>query len=350
MRQLRFERQLVIPRDQPLPVGRGRRADALPLRPALPGYISEHLRETARSPRPYPYVLYSDLYEHRQFIRGVAQSSFSGLLWTPEVRDASGPVELVRRMQAVALSPLAMVNGWYLKNAPWKQVERDANNAGRFADNWQRVEAQCRAVIELRMRLIPYLHAAFVRYHREGLPPFRALLMDYPDDPELRTLDDQYMMGDSVLVAPVIVGRDRRGAGGDARAAARADGEARRSVYLPEGEWFDYWSGKRHTGKQRMSVSVPLEQIPVFVKAGALLPLAQVTLHTDDPASWRLTSLVYGDGSAAASLYEEDGGIAPAIMEVRLSWDAGRRAGSIKRSGAKAGQGYEVIEWKIITT
>lgn len=124
------------------------------------------------------------------------------------------------------------------------------------------------------MRFLPYLHAAFVRYQKEGLPPFRALVMDYPDDVRTWAVDDQFMMGDSLLVAPVIAGKSQR------------------TVYIPAAEWFDYWSGKRYTGKQVVNVSVPLEQIPLFVKTGTLLPLAESTLHTDDPGSWRL----YGAG------------------------------------------------------
>jgi len=119
---------------------------------------------------------------------------FSGLLWTPELRNDKNPEDLIRRLQSVARSPMALINAWYIKNPPWKQVERDNNNAGRLAPDWESVEARCRGVMELRMRLIPYLHPAFVAYHREGLPPFRALVMDYPDDPATWTVDNQYMM------------------------------------------------------------------------------------------------------------------------------------------------------------
>jgi alpha-D-xyloside xylohydrolase len=104
---------------------------------------------------PYPYVLYSDLYDHSTFIRAVAKAGLSGLLWTPEVRDARTPEELIRRLQSAVLSPMALINAWYIKNPPWKQVERDANNEGRFAEGWEAVEEQCRMVLELRMRLIP---------------------------------------------------------------------------------------------------------------------------------------------------------------------------------------------------
>jgi alpha-D-xyloside xylohydrolase len=306
------------------------------------------VRSSGALAAPYPYVLYSDLYDHRQFIHAVAQSGFSGLLWTPEVRDASGgSAELVRRLQAVAFSPLAMINAWYLKNPPWKQVNRAANNAGEFAENWEKTEALCRDTIELRMKFIPYLHAAFVRYHREGLPPFRAVIMDYPDDPEAQTLDDEYLMGDSVLVAPIIVETARRGAG--AGSAPRAvETEATRSVYLPEGEWYDFWTGERLQGKRRISVTVPLERIPLFVKAGTVLPLATPTLHTDDPASWQLSVRVFGDGARGATLFEDDGGFTPALAEVSFTWDAAAGTGKLVRHGPATAARYSVTEWKTV--
>ncbi|MGA2770278.1 MAG: glycoside hydrolase family 31 protein [Bryobacteraceae bacterium] len=285
------------------------------------------VRSSGALAAPYPYVLYSDLYDHKEFIRGLANAGFSGLLWTPELRNAQNTEDLVRRLQSVALSPMALINAWYIKSPPWKQVERNANNAGRFDPNWEEVEARCRSVMEMRMRLIPYLHAAFVRYHREGLPPFRGVVMDYPDDPRTWPVDNQFMMGESLMVAPAFAG------------------EPARAVYLPAGDWFDFWSGKRYSGKQSIQVNPPLEQIPVFVKAGTILPLAEPTLHTDDPASWRLTVQVYGDHPTPATLYEDDGGWNPALTEVALVWDSERHSGSMKRSGSGR---YEVAEWKLM--
>jgi alpha-D-xyloside xylohydrolase len=303
------------------------------------------VRSSGALAAPYPFVLYSDLYDHAQFIHGVAQSSFSGLLWTPEVRHAAGPEDLVRRLQSAVLSPLAMINAWYLRHPPWKQVNRSQNNAGDFAENWEELEARCRALIELRMQLVPYLHSAFVRYQREGLPPFRALVMDYPDDPLVATLSDQYLVGDALLVAPVTAG----GEAGRARGATPpppatgASGEVRRTVYLPAGEWYDFWTGEKHAGGQRLSVVVPLDRIPIYVKAGALLPLAEVTQHTDDPASRRLTVRVYGDGALGAHLYEDDGGWAPNLREVQLVWDASASEGQVA-----GGSEYSVTEWTTI--
>ena len=281
------------------------------------------VRNSGALAAPYPYVLYSDLYDHKQFIRGLVTSGFSGLLWTPELRDAKDPEDLLRRLQSVVLSPMALINAWYIKNPPWKQVERAANNEGRLAPGWEEVEAKCRSAMELRMRLIPYLHAAFVEYHRRGLPPFRALAMDYPGDPAALPIDDQYMMGPSILIAPAFAGEPSRG------------------VYLPEGDWYDFWSGKRYSGKQRIEVRPPLDQIPMFVKSGTILPLAEATGSTADAESWRIEAQVYGANPAPAVLYEDDGSAKPGLGEVRLSWDAGRGA-------VTGGQRYEVTGWKAI--
>ncbi|HXN25330.1 MAG TPA: TIM-barrel domain-containing protein [Candidatus Dormibacteraeota bacterium] len=279
---------------------------------------------------PYPYVLYSDLYDHAEFIRSVAKAGFSGLLWTPEVRNASSHEDLIRRLQAVVFSPMALINAWYIKNPPWKQINRELNNAGKLDPDWETLEAECRRVLELRMRFLPYLHAAFVRYQKEGLPPFRALVMDHPDDTRTWAVDDQFMMGDALLVAPVISGKSQR------------------TIYLPVGEWFDYWNGKRYSGKQVVNVSVPLEQIPLFVKAGTLLPLAESTLHTEDPGSLRLTVLVYGERPAPVSLYEEGNGVPRILNEVRLSWDSSSRRGSVEPSKTSVAPHYEVVKWNVI--
>ena len=298
------------------------------------------VRSSGALAAPYPYALYSDLYDHRQFVHGIPQCCFSGLLWTPEVRDSADPVELIRRLESAVFSPLTMINAWYLRNPPWKQVKRDDNNEGRFAADWEKTESQCRALLELRMKLIPWLHAAFVRYHREGLPPFRALVMDFPDDPGSRAVDDEYIMGDGLLVAPVIV----PGAGKDHQDQSRpvaSNGDTTRSVYLPPGEWQDFWTAKSYHGQKKVEVQVPLERIPLFVKSGTILPLAQSTLHTEDPESRKLTVLVFGDGHQAATLYEDNGASPPSFDAVTLTWDATKKAGSASHSGT-----YNIVAWK----
>jgi alpha-D-xyloside xylohydrolase len=275
---------------------------------------------------PYPYVLYSDLYDHREFIRGVVNAGFSGLLWCPEVRDAKDGEDLLRRLQTAVFSPLAMINAWYIANPPWKQVDRRKNNAGEFAPGWEQLEAECRSIIEWRMRLLPYFYSAFAAYHETGLPPFRALVMDYASDPHTWTIDDQYMAGDRLLVAPVVAG------------------ERERDVYLPQGGWVDFWTNQRFAGGRTIRVALPLEHIPVYVKDGSVLPLAGAALHSEDPAGRRITARVYGDGHVGATLIEDDGAPDSVLRPVRLTWDDTQRRGSAEGAG-RAG-GYEIVLWE----
>ncbi len=122
------------------------------------------VRSSGALATPYPFVLYSDLYNHRDYIRALVNSGFSGLLWCPEVRDAVSEEDLIRRLQSVVFSPLAMVNGWYIKNPPWKQLNRPVNNADQLLDGWEKLEARCREIISWRMHLAPYLKASFQQY------------------------------------------------------------------------------------------------------------------------------------------------------------------------------------------
>lgn len=256
---------------------------------------------------PLPFVLYSDLYDHRQFVRGVCTAGFSGLLWTPEVRTAASGQDLVRRLQSAAVSPMLLVNAWYIKNPPWKQWETEANNADQFIPDWPDWQAKCRAVFELRMQLVPYLQAAFHRYATEGLPPFRALVMDYPHCPEAHRIDDQMLIGDRLMAAPII------------------SSELTRSLWLPPGTWVDFWTGERHEGNRQLTLPPVHEQLPLFVKDDSLLPLARVTQHTEAPEAFDLEVRVYGTGAASVSLVEDTAtdALPPAVVpSVTLAWDA----------------------------
>lgn len=237
------------------------------------------VRSSGALAAPYPFVLYSDLYDHRDFVRALVNSGFSGLLWCPEVRDAASEQDLVRRLQTVVFSPLAMVNAWYIKNPPWKQIDQKKNNAGELTANWQSLETRCRAIIEDRMRLIPYLRSAFARYALDGTPPFRALALDNPEDEVLHEVDDEYMVGDRMLVAPLFAGEEHR------------------KVVLPKGKWHNFWTGEPVEGGRSYTVASTEENIPVFVKSGSIVPLGGVASTTRDPATRALTIAVFGDGA-----------------------------------------------------
>jgi alpha-D-xyloside xylohydrolase len=238
---------------------------------------------------PFPFVLYSDLYNHKVFIRGVVNCGFSGLLWSPEVRQAESPEDLIRRIQTAVFSPMALLNCWRIPNPPWMQVDRDKNIKGEFLDHFEDIRSVCRSLFEIRMSLLPYLYTSYAKYSTEGLPPFRALVMDYPDDPNTYGIDDAYMMGDSILVAPIVTG------------------EMERSVYLPRGRWHCFWTGEIYEGGQAHVFAPGIETIPVFVKDGTLLPLAEPLQHVSDDAVFNISVKAYGETASACMLYEDDG-------------------------------------------
>lgn len=282
---------------------------------------------------PYSFVLYSDLYDQRDFIRGVVNSGFSGLLWTPEVRHAESVEDLVRRLQTVVFSPQAQINAWYIKNPPWKQWDRQRNNADDFSPDWAEVQAICRDTLRLRMRLLPYLYSSFYRYTSEGIPPFRALVMDYPGDPNTWMIDDEYLMGDRLLVAPLIAGQKSR------------------PVYLPQGTWHDFWTNAIYTGGTTIDYSAPLTIIPLFIKDNTVLPLALPTLHTADPQSLLLDVRIYGEGLLPITLIEDDGLTYDyrrgRLNKVTLSWDAAAGLGSMKRDGDADVPYYSINQWQV---
>ena len=277
------------------------------------------VRSSGALAAPYPFVLYSDLYDHRQFIRGVVNSGFSGLLWCPEVRDAASEEDLIRRLQSVVFSPLAMINAWYIVNPPWKQIDRAKNNANQLADDWQALEARCREIIGWRMQIVPYLRAAFAKYAVDGTPPFRALVLDSPGDAALAQVDDEYMIGDRMLVAPLFAG------------------EPSRKVTLPAGKWHDFWTGAEVQGRT-FSVPASTDKIPVYVKAGSVLPLAGVSASTADSSARELTVMVFGDGSLPFSM------AAPNGETLALRWDPSKSAGNVRQ--AATDRPYNVASWK----
>ncbi|SCH64103.1 Alpha-xylosidase [uncultured Ruminococcus sp.] len=189
------------------------------------------VRQAGALASSYPFVLYSDLYDHRDFIRGVVNCGFSGLLWTPEVREGKTKTDFIRRLQTAVFSVQCLINAWYCEQAPWLEFG---------------CEEEVKALLNERKKLIPTLKKAFEKYHRTGIPPVRALVMDYTADPETYGIDDEYLLGDSLLVAPMTAEQSQR------------------RVYLPKGEWTDYWTGKTVPSGW---LDVRTDNIPVYVKA-----------------------------------------------------------------------------------
>ena len=218
----------------------------------------------------YPFVIYNDYYNHRDFITALVNSSFIGVLWTPEVRASKTSEEWLRRMQTVCFSPLAMLNAWADGTKPWS-----------FPD----VEDQVREVMRLRMSLIPYLYTAFAHYVFEGTPPVRAMNLEPGCDADPK---DQFMVGESLLVAPLFAG------------------ETSRKVILPKGRWYDFYTGDFAGDSGTITVEPGLDKIPVFVKDGGIIPMYEPQ-EAPPEAPAPVVVRHYGSKASEFDLYDDDG-------------------------------------------
>jgi len=240
----------------------------------------------------FPYVIYNDYYSHRDFITALINSSFCGVLWTPEVRASGSSEEWLRRMQTVCFSPLAMINAWADGTKPWSFPE---------------VEKQVQEIAYLRMQLIPYIYTAFADYAFYGKPPFRAMnlepgfstgtlseqgILSSTENPYAKALKkeirDQYLMGDFLLIAPLFAG------------------ETSREVVLPPGKWYDFYTGKLVGESEVIKVSPGIDKIPVFVKDGGIIPMMPAVTSLNNkklPVEIR----VYGQKENSYYLYDDDG-------------------------------------------
>jgi alpha-D-xyloside xylohydrolase len=278
-----------------------------------------------------PYVVYSDSYDARCYVRGVVNAGFSGLLWTPEVRTAESTADFYRRLETVIFSHDALINAWFIPNPPWDQVDRNKNDHNELRSDRQAVADTVRQLLRLRMSFIPYLYAAFNEYHSTGKPPIRALVLNWPAEPKTRQIDDQFMFGDSVLVAPMF-----------------AD-ETNRALYLPSGDWYDFWTHARITGGSTIVVTNSVEQIQLFVKSGTLLPLAQPVEFIKPDTCFDVTVNVVGDKPSDFTLYEDDG-VSTAYAhgeQNQITLHASGDQHSVQRSGNYHGpERYKISGWK----
>jgi alpha-D-xyloside xylohydrolase len=247
------------------------------------------VRDSQALASPLPYVLYSDTYSNRCYVRGLVNEGFDGLLWTPEVRVADSMEDFYRRIETVMFSPDAVIDSWFIKNPPWDQINRGKNNRDILMPDREAVAGVVRNLLQLRMSFVPYLYSAFNEYHTTGKPPIRALVLDWPEDKNVRQIDDEFMFGDSVLVAPMF------------------EGQSLRQVYLPAGDWFDFWTHTKVSGPATLEATNGTEQIPLFVKGGTLLPLAEPVEFIKPDTCFDITVNEVGDSPADFTLYDDDG-------------------------------------------
>ena len=191
---------------------------------------------------------------------------------------------LVRSYQVSFLAPFCrnhkVIDGY--DQEPW-----------RFGKYYEDV---IRKYLKLRYALLPFLYTTLEEAHRTGVPPFRPLLLNYQNDSNTYNLDDQFMIGEDLLLAPIV----------------KPD-VTRRLVYLPAGIWYDYWTHKKYTGGTMITVEAPLDTVPMFVRGGAIIPVGPSLNYVGEKPADAITFNIYPDdkGAASAMLYEDDG-VSPA--------------------------------------
>ena len=152
------------------------------------------------------------------------------------------------------------------------------------------VEEVCRKYLNLRYRMLPYIYSAVREGAQTGMPVMRALWLHYPDDPKAVACGDQYLWGRDVLVAPVA-----------------EQGATSRKIYLPRGVWYDFWTNERVEGGREITRAVDLATMPLYLRAGAILPLGPVKQFVEEESEEPLTLTVYPGTDGSFLLYEDDG-------------------------------------------
>lgn len=187
---------------------------------------------------------------------------------------------LVRSYQVSFLAPFCrnhhVIDGY--DHEPW-----------RFGKYYEDI---IRKYLKLRYRLLPFLYTTLREAHQTGVPLFRPLVLNYQHDSNTVNLDDQFIIGEDLLVAPIL-----------------QPNQTSRLVYLPEGVWYDYWTGKKQKGGTMVRVDAPLEIVPMFIRGGAIIPEGPEMNYVGEKPFDPITFYVHPDdqGRAVTTLYEDDG-------------------------------------------
>ena len=154
----------------------------------------------------------------------------------------------------------------------------------------EKIEAIVKKYIQLRYRLLPYFYKLFRDAHLTGAPVMRPLVMEYPDDQNVFNLQDEFLVGEHLLVAPIT-----------------QPSTDHRVVYLPKGIWYDYWTNEKHQGESYIMVEAGLAALPLFVKAGSIIPEEEEKKSAHGKTD-KLTVNIYMDSKPfMGTIYEDDG-------------------------------------------
>lgn len=188
------------------------------------------------------------------------------------------PELYIRWCQFGMLSPVAMVFG--MDHPGYKEPWHYGKEA---LDNFKKYD-------ELRYSLLPYLYSNAYEMYRTGTPLMRALVLEYQDDPNVYNITDQYLLGSSVMVCPVT-----------------QKGAVTRVVYLPAGKWIDYWTGEIYEGRRYVNALSPLDKLPIYIKAGSIIPTQQVQQYVGQLKKEKITLDIYPSADGHYNLYTDDG-------------------------------------------
>ncbi|MFC6963687.1 TIM-barrel domain-containing protein [Halocatena marina] len=212
-------------------------------------------------------------------LRGGLSASLSGIAyWSHDIGGFRGtPTNALytRWAQFGLLSSNARCHGTTPRE-PWEFGERALDIFREYS--------------RIRYSLLPYIYTYAEIAARTGLPVIRPLVLEYQDDPNTHRLDTEYLVGTDLLVAPVF------------------EASGMREVYLPEGEWISIWTDEHHNGNATISVDTPLEIMPIFLRAGSMIPWREPTetVHSGTPESLTLRTTLDADGTATGRFYDED--------------------------------------------
>jgi len=221
---------------------------------------------------------------HIPTIIGAGLSGFNAATGDVDGIFGGGAQTQVRDLQWKVFTPVWMIiSGWSkqtnLMKQPWI-----------FGEPYTTYN---RKYMKLKMRLTPYMYTYSREAFDTGVPAVRAMVLEFPNDPVTWSKRTQYqfMSGEWFLVAPVY-----------------EDSPIRNDIYLPAGRWIDYWDGQEFNGPMVLNgYAAPLDKLPLFVKAGAIVPMYPEMLHDRDKPKDPVTLDLYPSGRTSFSLYEDDG-------------------------------------------
>lgn len=177
--------------------------------------------------------------------------------------------------------------GWGL---PGMEPKEGRRNPLQSEMNNKAIEPIAKKYDELRYQLMPYTYTLAWEARNTGLPLMRALWLHYPKDTIAAKTGDEFLWGRDLLIAPVY-----------------QKGASNKTVYLPQGDWFDWWSNKKFLGGQTISQSIDLATMPIYVRAGAIIPIDPVRQYTGEKVQEPTTLKIYTGNTGSYSLYEDDG-------------------------------------------